>query len=109
MMVFLGPIIAAIKELLEPITQVPKVGAPAEAFSWWQQTLEAANAVARVVLQNPWLAGVVFGGLVLAWLGHTIKKNRVAKAAAGACTRCVPRPRMRLWPPAPSSPRRWSA
>ena len=61
-MVFLGPIIAAIKELLEPITQVPKVGAPAEAFSWWQQTLEAANAVARVVLQNPWLAGVVFGG-----------------------------------------------
>ena len=83
LMVFLGPIIAAIKELLEPVTQVPKMGSPVEAFDWWKATIQGAQNVAHVVLQNPWLAGVVFAGLVLAWVGHTVKKNRVAKAAAG--------------------------
>ena len=83
LMVFLGPIIAAIKELLEPVTQVPKMGSPVEAFDWWKATIQGAQNVAHVVLQNPWLAGAVFCGLVLAWLGRGIKKARVAKAAAG--------------------------
>jgi uncharacterized protein (TIGR02594 family) len=80
---FLGPIIAAIKELLSPVTQVPKHADIGESLSYWQQTLEAANAVAKIVLDNPWLAGAVFSGLCMAWIGNTIKKHRVAKAEAG--------------------------
>jgi len=80
---FLGPIIAAIKELLAPITAVPAHADINESLSWWQTVLGGANAVGRIVMENPWLAGCVFGGLTLAWVGHTIKKSRVAKAAAG--------------------------
>lgn len=80
---FVAPIIAAIKELLAPITAVPKFNSPQEGLTFWQQVLEGSNAVGRLVLDNPWLAGTVFCGLVLAWLGHTIKAARVAKAEAG--------------------------
>lgn len=80
---FLGPIIAAIKELLGPVTAVPAHSDITESLSFWQQVLGGANAVGRIVLENPWLAGCVFGGLTLAWVGHTIKKARVAKAKAG--------------------------
>jgi uncharacterized protein (TIGR02594 family) len=81
--VAIGPVIAAVKDILEPVTQVPKMGSPAEALGYWQHTMEAANAVAKVVLQNPWLAGMVFLGLGAAWVGHQLKANRVAKAASG--------------------------
>ncbi len=80
---FLGPIIAATKELLAPITAVPQFSDIKEGLTFWQTVLGGANAVARIVLENPWLTGSVFGGLVLAWIGHTIKAARVAKAAAG--------------------------
>lgn len=80
---FLGPIIAAIKELLGPVTAVPVHADITESLSFWQTVLGGANAVGKVVLDNPWLAGCVFGGLVMAWIGHTLKKSRVAKAAAG--------------------------
>lgn len=83
MFAFLGPIIAAIKELLAPITAVPAHADITESLTFWQQVLGGANAVGRIVLENPWLCGCVAGGLFLAWVGHTIKKARVAKAAAG--------------------------
>lgn len=81
--VVVGPVVAAVKDILDPVTQVPPLSSPAEAFTWWQHTMEGANAVAKIVLQNPWLASVVFVGIGAAWVGHTIKKNRVAKAEAG--------------------------
>lgn len=80
---FVAPIIAAAKELLAPITAVPKIENINDGFSYWQQVIGGANAVAKLALENPWLAGTVFCGLVLAWLGHTIKAARVAKAEAG--------------------------
>lgn len=80
---FLGPIIAAIKELLAPITAVPVHANINESLSWWQTVIGGANAVSRLVMDNPWLAGTVFLGLTGAWVGHTIKAARVAKAQAG--------------------------
>lgn len=80
---FIAPIIAAIKELLAPITAVPQFADINEGLTFWQTVLGGANAVARLVLENPWLAGTVFVGLGMAWVGHTIKAARVAKAEAG--------------------------
>lgn len=80
---FIAPIIAAIKELFAPLTQVPQFADINDGLTFWQTVLGGANAVARLVMENPWLAGTCFAGLVLAWIGHTIKANRVAKAKAG--------------------------
>lgn len=80
---FVAPVIAAIKELLEPITAVPQFTDINEGLTFWQTVLGGANAVGRLVLENPWLAGTVFVGLGMAWVGHTIKAARVAKAEAG--------------------------
>lgn len=79
----ISAMIAAIKELLAPITAVPVHTDINESLSFWQTVLGGANAVSRLVLDNPWLAGTVFLGLAGAWVGHTIKAARVAKAAAG--------------------------
>jgi len=80
---FLGPIIAAIKEMFEGIPSIPHFASIPEGLTFWQQTMEGASAVGRVFLANPWLAGAIIGGLVLATVGHSIKAARVAKAEAG--------------------------
>lgn len=75
--------IAAASEILKPITTPPKLENIGETLTFWQQTIGGVNAVGKLVLENPWLAGTCIVGLFLAWLGSTIKKNRVAKAEAG--------------------------
>jgi len=82
-LVAIPPAVAAAKELLAPITTPPKMENIGEALTFWQQTIGGINAVGALVADNPWLAGTCIAGLMLAWLGHTIKKQRVARAAAG--------------------------
>jgi hypothetical protein len=81
---FIAPAVAALKELINAATAVPDFSSLPEQLTWWQTVIGGTNAVGRLVLDNPWLAGTVIAGIVLAWVGHTIKKHRVAKAAAGA-------------------------
>lgn len=80
---FLGPIIAAFKEMFDGLPSVPHFASVPEGLTFWQQTMEGVNALGRLVLGNPWLAGTVITGLVLATVGRSIKAARVAKAEAG--------------------------
>lgn len=80
---FLAPVIAAVKELFDGIPSIPHFASIPEGLTFWQQTIEGGSAVGRVFLANPWLAGAIIGGLVLATVGHSIKAARVAKAEAG--------------------------
>lgn len=80
---FIAPIIAVIKEMFAAVPEVPTFTSIPEGLTFTQQIMEGANAVGRLVLDNPWLAGTVIVGGVLAWVGHSIKRARVAKAAAG--------------------------
>jgi len=80
---FIAPIIAVIKEMWSAVPEVPTFTSIPEGLSFTQQVMEGANAVGRLVLDNPWLAGTVIVGGALAWVGHGIKRARVAKAAAG--------------------------
>lgn len=81
--VFIAPVVAAIKELLYPITQVPQFSNINDGLSFWQTVLGGVNAVGKTFMDNPWLGGTVAAGLVLGWIGHTIKRARVDKAKAG--------------------------
>lgn len=80
---FVAPILAVIKEMWSWVPDVPRFSSIPEGLSFGQQVLEGMNALARLCLDNPWLAGTVACGLVLAWLGHSIKKARVAQHEAG--------------------------
>lgn len=80
---FFAPIIAVFKEMFAAVPEVPQITSIPEGLTFTQQLMEGANAVGRLVLENPWLAGTVFVGLGMAWVGHTIKAARVAKAEAG--------------------------
>ncbi|MBS0244193.1 MAG: CHAP domain-containing protein [Proteobacteria bacterium] len=80
---FFAPIIAVIKELFSHVPDVPHFASIPEGLSFGQQVMEGINAIARLALENPWLAGSVGGGLILAWLGHSIKAARVAKHETG--------------------------
>ena len=79
---FIAPIIAAVKDWFGGVS-IPHFQTLPEGMTFWQQTLEGANAVARVAGDNPWIAGTIASGVVMAWVGHTIKAARVAKAEAG--------------------------
>lgn len=91
---FLGPVIAWFKDVFDPIWDgissvvSPMLAMPSfrnvnEGLSFWQTLLGGANAVGKVVLDNPWLAGSLGLGLGACWVGNSIKAARVAKAAAG--------------------------
>lgn len=80
---FFAPIMAVIREMLSWVPDVPRFESVPEGLNFSQQVLGGLNAIARLTLDNPWLAGTCAAGLVLAWIGHSIKAARVAKAAAG--------------------------
>jgi uncharacterized protein (TIGR02594 family) len=71
------------KEMVAYVPDVPRFETITEGLTWTQTILEGANAIGRVVGANPWLAGLILAGAVLAWVGHGIKRARVAKAKAG--------------------------
>lgn len=79
-----GPIIAAIKEMWAPMAEIPKFATLPEGLSFWQQVLEGVTALARLIGAFPWVAAAVIAGLMLAWGGHILKKQRLGKHAAGA-------------------------
>lgn len=80
---FIAPIIAVIKEMFGAVPDVPTFASIPEGLTFTQQVMEGANAVAQLAFGNPWLAGTIIGGGILAWIGHSIKRARVAKAEAG--------------------------
>lgn len=80
---FLAPVLAVIREMLNWVPDVPRFASVPEGLDFTQQVLGGLNAIARLVVENPWLAGTCAAGLALAWIGHSIKAARVAKAAAG--------------------------
>ena len=78
----LATIIAAVKELFGPV-DVPKFVDLKEGLDWWQTILGGANAVGRLLLDNPWLGGTLLVGGILVLVGRQIKAARVAKHEAG--------------------------
>ena len=74
--------IATAKELLAPVA-VPQFTSLPEQISWWSTVLEGINALGRLVGSHPWLAGSVFGGVVLVLIGRRLKAARLEKHAAG--------------------------
>lgn len=91
---FLGPIVAWLKDIfgsvwdatasvVGPMTVMPEFSNINEGLTFWQTLMGGVNAVGKLVLDNPWLAGSLMGGMLLAWIGHALKAQRVAKAAAG--------------------------
>lgn len=80
---FFAPIIAVFKEMFAAVPEVPQIATIPEGLTYTQQLMEGANAVGRLVLDNPWLAGTVIVGGILAWVGHGIKAARVRKAQDG--------------------------
>lgn len=81
--VVVSTVTAVAKEMVTYVPDVPRFETISEGLTWTQTILEGANAVGRVVGANPWLAGVILGGALLAWIGHGFKRARVAKAKAG--------------------------
>lgn len=78
-----APIVAAAKEMWEPIAETPVFKSLPEGLTFWQHVLEGANACLKVVAAHPWLASALIFGLLMAWGGRALKKARVAKHAAG--------------------------
>jgi uncharacterized protein (TIGR02594 family) len=81
---FVGPIIAAVKELFGAATEVPQFADLPEQLTWWQSVVGGMNAIGQLVIDNPWLAGTTIISIAVAWIGHTIIKHRLAKHASGA-------------------------
>jgi uncharacterized protein (TIGR02594 family) len=71
------------REMVAYVPDVPRFETISDGLTWTQTILEGANAVARVVLANPWLGGLILAGALLAWIGHGFKKARIRKAMAG--------------------------
>jgi uncharacterized protein (TIGR02594 family) len=82
LLTFLAAIVAAVKELFGPV-DVPKFADLKEGLDWWQMILGGANAVGKLLLDNPWLGGTLLVGGVLVLVGRQIKAARVAKHEAG--------------------------
>jgi uncharacterized protein (TIGR02594 family) len=82
LLTFLAAIVAAVKELFGPV-DVPKFADMKEGLDWWQMILGGANAVGKLLLDNPWLGGTLLVGGVLVLVGRQIKAARVAKHEAG--------------------------
>ena len=74
--------VATARELLAPVA-VPQFTSLPEQISWWSTVLEGINALGRLVGGHPWLAGSVFGGVVLVLIGRRLKAARLEKHAAG--------------------------
>ena len=79
----LAPVWDGVSAVVAPMLAMPSFGNVNEGLSFWQTLLGGANAVGKVVLDNPWLAGSLGLGLGAYWVGNSIKAARVAKAAAG--------------------------
>lgn len=75
-------VVATVKEIIAPV-QVPQFASLPDALTWWQTVLGGLNAVARLAMEYPWIAGTGFVGLVLVLAGRALKNARVAKHAAG--------------------------
>jgi uncharacterized protein (TIGR02594 family) len=74
--------LAAVKELLAPV-QVPTFTSLPDALTWWQTVLAGLNALWRVALENPWLAGGFLTCLVCILVARAHKVARIERHAAG--------------------------
>ena len=74
--VVVAPILAVVGEMAQWVPDVPRFASIPESLTLTQQVLEGLNAVARLTLTNPWLAGTVALGALLSWLGPSIKAVR---------------------------------
>ena len=74
--------VATVKELLAPV-QVPQFESLPDALTWWQTVLGGLNAVARLVMDHPWLAGTAVVGVACILIGRQLKKDRVEKHLSG--------------------------
>jgi uncharacterized protein (TIGR02594 family) len=74
--------LAAVKELLAPV-QVPQFADLPAALSWWQMVISGGQAIWRVALDNPWLAGSLITCVVCILVARVWRSKRVEKHAAG--------------------------
>lgn len=74
--------LSAVESMLGPAT-VPDFKSLPEGLSWWQSVISGFQALGKLFLDHPWLAGLLVVALGLAALGHWVKKARVARHAAG--------------------------
>jgi uncharacterized protein (TIGR02594 family) len=75
-------IMGAVASMFGPV-QVPQFADVSDGLSWWQTVLGGINAIGKLVLDHPWIAGTILGGAFLVFVGHQIKAARLAKHSAG--------------------------
>jgi uncharacterized protein (TIGR02594 family) len=74
--------LAAVKELLAPI-QIPAFTDLPSALAWWQTALSGVQALGRVFVENPWLAGSALTCVVCILVARAWKSARVTKHVQG--------------------------
>lgn len=75
-------ILATVKEAIGPV-DLPQFATLPESLTWWQTIIGGANAIGKLFLGNPWLAGTIFAGLICIVVGRRLKTRRLAKHKAG--------------------------
>lgn len=75
-------VVATVQSFLGPV-EVPQFSSMPESLDFWQSVLGGFNAIAKIVIANPWLAGTVVVSLGCVVVSRILKSKRVAKHAAG--------------------------
>jgi hypothetical protein len=73
---------AAVKELLAPVA-VPEFTDLPAALDWWGVVLTGINAVGRLFLGSPWLAGGFLICLICILVARVWRKKRIEKHSSG--------------------------